>query len=78
VANETGGGACFLTSAPLPSLAPFLEDIADHLASQYLLEFDATPGAKAGSQEITVTSTGNDLEPISPSRVWVERGAGSD
>lgn len=78
VANETGGEAYFLSSAPLPSLAPFLEDIAEHLANQYLLEFVATPGATAGLQEISVTAKAHDLELIAPSRVWVEGRPGSN
>ena len=35
LAHETGGEAYFLGFGPLPSLAPFLADIADHLANQY-------------------------------------------
>ena len=43
VADETGGEAYFLGFGPLPSLAPFLADMADHLANQYLLEFLPIP-----------------------------------
>jgi hypothetical protein len=43
VADETGGEAYFLGFGPLPSLAPFLTDMADHLANQYLVEFLASP-----------------------------------
>ena len=57
VADETGGEAYFLGFGPLPSLAPFLADIADHLANQYLLEFLATPGDGTGAlQQVTVKS----------------------
>ena len=48
VAVETGGEAYFLGFGPLPSLAPFLADIADHLANQYLLEFLASPAEGPG------------------------------
>lgn len=45
VANESGGEAYLLGFGPLPSLAPFLADVADHLANQYRLEFLANPAA---------------------------------
>jgi len=41
VADETGGEAYFVGFGPLPSLAPFLADLADHLTNQYLLRFIA-------------------------------------
>ncbi len=48
VAVETGGEAYFLGFGPLPSLAPFLADITDHLANQYSLEFLANPADGPG------------------------------
>lgn len=78
VADETGGEAYFLGLAPLPSLAPFLADIADHLTNQYLLEFIANPTDGAGRlQEVSVKSTIPDVELIAPDRVWIlgRRGA---
>jgi hypothetical protein len=72
LAYETGGEAYFLYFGPLPSLAPFLADISDHLANQYLLEFLANPSEGPGSlQEITAKSKFPDLELIAPGRVWV-------
>ena len=63
VADETGGEAYFLGFGPLPSLAPFLADMADHLANQYLLEFLANPGEGPGAlQHVTVKSKITDLE----------------
>jgi len=75
VAIETGGEAYFLGFGPLPSLRPFLADIADHLANQYLLEFLAKPGEASELQEINVKSKLSDVEIIAPSRVWVEASA---
>jgi hypothetical protein len=79
VANETGGEAYFLTFAPLPSLAPFLADVSDHLANRYLLEFLATPGEGAGEfQQIIVKSKLPEVELMAPDKVWVpERVTGS-
>ena len=37
------GAGLFPKLGPLPSLTPFLTDIADHLVNQYLLEFLANP-----------------------------------
>jgi len=72
LAVETGGEAYFMSFGPLPSLAPFLADIADHLANQYLLEFFANPGEGLGGlQQITIKSKFPDLELMVPDRVWV-------
>lgn len=79
VADETGGEAYFLSSLPLPSLAPFLADIADHLANQYLVEFLAEPGEGTGALlPVTVKSKIPDVELMVPARVWVpEHRSGS-
>jgi hypothetical protein len=72
VADETGGEAYFLSFLPLPSWAPFLADIAEHLANQYLLEFLASPGEGPGAlQEVTVKSKIPDIELMAPYRIWV-------
>jgi len=71
---DTGGEAYFLTFGPLPSLAPFLTDIADHLANQYMLEFLANPGEGPGLQDVTVKSKLPDLELMAPEKVWVPTG----
>lgn len=72
VAVETGGEAYFLGFGPLPSLAPFLTDLADHFSNQYLLEFLANRVDQPGAlQQVTVTSKVPDLELMVPARVWV-------
>jgi hypothetical protein len=72
VADETGGQAYFLGLAPLPSLTPFLADIADHLVNQYLLEFLANPIEGAGAlQEVSVKSKIPELQLVAPDRVWI-------
>ena len=71
VGNETGGEAYLLGFGPLPSLAPFLADIADHLANQYLVEFMAIPAEHSGLQDVTIKSQLPDVELMAPARVWV-------
>jgi len=72
VADETGGEAYFLSLGPLPSLAPFLADLTDHLGSQYLLEFRAKPTEGAGAlRRVTVKSKIADLDVMVPDKVWV-------
>jgi hypothetical protein len=73
VADETGGEAYFLGLGPMPSLAPFLSDLADHLANQYLLEFAASLSQSSGElEQVTVKSTITDIEVMVPDKVWVE------
>ncbi len=72
MADETGGEAYFLGFGPLPSLAPFLADMADHLANQYLVEFLATPAHGDGElEQVTVKSSNSDIEVMVPDKVWV-------
>ena len=73
VADETGGEAYFLGFGPLPSLAPFLTDLADHLANQYLLEFRAE--GIGALQTVTVKSRITDLEVMAPDKVFVPGAA---
>lgn len=70
LALETGGEAYFLGFGPMPSVAPFLGDLSDHLANRYLLEFIGRPGSTP-LQRITVKSTNPDVELMVPDRVPV-------
>lgn len=72
VADESGGESYFLSLGPLPSLAPFLADINQHLANQYLLEFLAIPGKlPAGLQEIEVKSKIPDVDLMAPYKIVI-------
>lgn len=73
VAIETGGEAYFKGFGPLPLLEPFLADITDHLANQYLLEFVANSVEGPGAlQEVTIRSPKLlEGELMAPYRVWV-------
>lgn len=76
VANESGGEAYLIGFGPLPMLAPFLADVADHLANQYRLEFLA-PGDAAGSlTDIQIKCVQPDLELMAPARAWVPADPG--
>lgn len=76
VADESGGEAYFLGVDPLPSLAPFLADMSDHLANQYLVQFVTEPAEPAGSlQVISVRSKVSDLELMVPYKVWIPGAA---
>ncbi len=72
VANESGGEAYLMGFGPLPTLAPFLADVADHLANQYRLEFLASPEDAAGSLvNILIKCKQGDIELMTPTRAWV-------
>ncbi len=72
LASESGGEAYFLSFGPLPSLAPFLADISDHLANQYLVEFLVNAAPPPGElQTVVVKSTIKDLDLMAPDKVWV-------
>jgi len=72
VGYETGGEAYFTGFGPLPSIAPFLADIADHLANQYELDFVARPGEAAGAlEDVRVRSSNHDIDLMAPGRVVV-------
>lgn len=71
VADETGGEAYFLGFGPLPSLGPFLADLSDHLANQYVLYFMANPTEQAGELEKVTVKTKRDIEIMAPDRIFV-------
>jgi hypothetical protein len=72
VAVETGGEAYFTDFGPLPSLGPFLVDLADHLANQYMLEFRLPSVAPLGVlQRVNIKSKLPNVDLMAPDRVWV-------
>jgi hypothetical protein len=72
VADESGGEAYFLGFGPLPSLGPFLTDLADHLANRYLIEFAAAPAAGTGElRQVMVKAKLGEVEVMAPDKVWV-------
>lgn len=76
VADESGGEAYFLGTDPLPSLAPFLADMSDHLANQYLVQFAIEPAESGGAlQPVSVRAKEADLELMVPYKVWIPGAA---
>ena len=71
VAYETGGEAYFVGHVPALSVEPFLDDITEHLANQYLVEFRVTPMPDSTFQIVFVSSGSPDRELMNPERVWV-------
>jgi hypothetical protein len=71
VAYETGGEAYFVGHTPALSIEPFLADITEHLANQYLVKFRLAPMPEGAFQTIFVTSGTPDRELMKPEGIWV-------
>ena len=71
VTYETGGEAYFVGHTPVLSIEPFLADITEHLANQYLVKFRMTPMPESAFQTLFVTPAASDLELMKPERIWV-------
>lgn len=71
VTYETGGEGYFVGHVPALSIEPFLADITEHLANQYLVKFRVTPMPDSAFQMIFVTSGSPERELMNPERVWV-------
>lgn len=70
VGNETGGEAYFMSQNPAGSIEPFLSDIAEHLAHQYIVKFRLPAAQESGFQTIRVSSVRAGLELLKPEKVW--------
>lgn len=68
---ETGGEAYFIGHTPVYSVAPFLADITEHLAHQYLVKFVVTPRAEGAFQTIFLEPGTPERELMKPDKVWV-------
>jgi len=68
---ETGGEAYFIGHTPVFSVAPFLADITEHLAHQYLVKFRVAPRPEAGFQSIFIGQAGPEHELMNPEKVWI-------
>lgn len=76
VAYETGGEAYFIGHSATATLEPFLSDIAEHLANQYLVKFRLTSTTGSGLQIVHVRSGSFDQELMTPDKVWLPDLAG--
>jgi hypothetical protein len=71
VAVETGGEAYFLGFGPLPTIAPFLNDVADHLANQYVLAFAPRAMVPGSFENIDVMSANLKIDVTAPAKIWI-------
>lgn len=79
VCYETGGEAYFISHSAMETITPFLDDIAEHLANQYLLTvvFDAMP--EPGFRDVYLHTAVPGLELMAPAKVWVgDKGPGGE
>jgi hypothetical protein len=74
VCYETGGEAYFVSHSAMETITPFLDDIYEHLANQYLVTvvFDGRP--ESGFRDLAFNAAPT-LELMAPAKVWVG-GAG--
>ena len=73
VSDETGGECFSLSTTQLVSFKPYLDRLANYLANQYFLAFDAVPKGKKGSlQRINLQTEIPNSELLAPDNVWVE------
>jgi len=71
LAEETGGEAYFVGFGPSVSFEPYLTNVTERVAQQFLVKFLANPGKKAGFQSIRITTEVPHAELLSAGRVYV-------
>ena len=74
IAEETGGESYMLGFGPLVSFAPYLTELSEHLAHQYVMTFLAKPGKKAGFQSIRLTTEVPNAELVAAGKFYVPAG----
>ncbi len=71
VADATGGESYMIGFGPPVSFAPYLEEIADHLANQYVVKLLMPPAKKAGLQPVRFTTEVPNADLVAARQVWV-------
>jgi hypothetical protein len=71
LSEETGGWSFYLGTENAVSFKPYLDDLQSILNNQYLLDFRALPGKKAGLQRIRLSTEVAGVELDSADSVWV-------
>ena len=74
LAEETGGESFMIGLAPLVSFDPYLDEIAEHLAHQYRVGFQAKARNKAGLQPVKMSTEVPNGEIVAAPKVWVPAG----
>jgi hypothetical protein len=72
LSDETGGESFYLGTQNAVSFKPYLDDLQKMLNNQYILEFQAIPGAKSGLQYVKLSTEVAGVELDSADSVWVE------
>ena len=78
IAEGTGGKSYYYKSSAPVSFAPYLEDLTQRLASQYLVRFLATSGKKPGLQSIKVRSELSHTEVVTARNVYIPARTAGD
>jgi hypothetical protein len=71
IAEETGGEAYMLGFGPPVSFEPYLADISARLSRQYVVNFLIAPRAKAGFQQVRLTTEVPNAELVYAGKVYV-------
>jgi hypothetical protein len=71
VSDETGGESYFLGTDSSVSFKPYLDDLQKNLDNQYLLEFRAISGERAGLQYVQLSTEVAGVELESADSAWV-------
>jgi len=71
LSDETGGWSFYLGTQNPVSFKPYLDDLQSILDNQYLLDFQARPGKKAGLQYVRLSTEVPGVELDSADSVWV-------
>ena len=75
VADESGGESYMIGFGPAVAFAPYLGEIADHLANQYVVKFLMPPVAKAGLEPIRFTTEVPNADIVAARMVYVPAAA---
>jgi hypothetical protein len=71
IADETGGESYMIGFGPAVAFAPYLNEIAGHLANQYVVKFLIPPEKKAGLQPVRFATEVPNADIVSARMVYV-------
>jgi len=71
IADEAGGESYMIGFGPAVAFAPYLEEIAEHLANQYVVRFQMMPPKKAGFEPVRFTTEVPNADLVAARQVYV-------
>jgi hypothetical protein len=75
LAEQTGGEAYYIGfEGPAVSFSPYLNEISEHFAHQYLLTFVPKPQKKAGMQKVKIRTEVPKVDLTAADQVYVPKG----